>query len=927
MAPGDPYRLYLTSSAAPISPTANSGWEATAGVTRGLLSPTKAGANAALAVAETTAAANHDVLLGQWVSAPFTHGGSVEFGVSDVVVARQESDAAANFETRIAFRVLSGDGSVIRDELAAVSTTEWTTTLTAFRAQVDITPFTVTCQAGDRLVIEYGYKAQNTVTTSFTGTIRHGGTAGDLVNGDTASVTTNSPYVDFYGDVAALFSWGADAWEGTIDGSLAVEAAFAADLTDDTEWVWQDITSDVRYESGIELVHGRGDEAATSQPASCSLTLDNRSGDYSTGPESDLYPFVRRGVPIRVRADIGDGWVTLFQGAADTWNPSWAGGPSGDATVALGASGALRRLEQGAAPVQSVMTRTIAAATATVAHWPCEDDANSDTAASALPDHPPIQYTGDIPSFGTAPGELVCTASLVTLNNARLVAEVPTYTTATEQCIRWLASFSTSELADATVIMRAYCPGGSAPLWEVMGGTAAGALKGTLRVVAYDTSGTIVEDTGEIGFGTAGRALMMSLEMTQDGADIDYLLVTRQVGMPGVLSTSGTVAGETFGNVSFIEFGPNGDVDSLAIGQVHVQDTIVGLEIGSTVNMNAFRFEQADTRIQRLCDENSVTVAIAGDTAVRMGPQHVDTLLALLRECEATDQGILYDGIGPGLAYICKSNRVSQDPDLTLDAAAGEVDQPQPVDDDQRTRNLVEASRPSGGSAVAVDTDGPMGTEVIGIYDEAVSVSPEGDTLLADYAAWFVHVGTIRGYRYPDISFQLHRDPTLASAWLDTFLGARVDITNIEDVRSQHPAGTISLMLEGYRQRLDQFTWFVELVCSPYEPWIVGTIAAETGDTDEHSWRLASDGSTLAAAASAGATSLSVATPSGPLWTTTADDCPLIIEVEGTPITVTAIAGGSSPQTFTVTGSTVVRALSSGAEVTLRRHPVLGLPF
>ena len=216
--------------------------------------------------------------------------------------------------------------------------------------------------------------------------------------------------------------------------------------------------------------------------------------------------------------------------------------------------------------------------------------------------------------------------------------------------------------------------------------------------------------------------------------------------------------------------------------------------------------------------------------------------------------------------------------------------------------------------------------DVIGIYDEAVSVSPEGDTLLPDYAAWFVHVGTIRGYRYPDISFQLHRDPTLASAWLDMLLGQRIDITNIEDVRSQHPAGTISLALEGYRQRIDQFTWFVELVCSPYEPWIVGTIASETGDTDEHVWRLESDGSTLAAGASAGATSLSVATPSGPLWTTTSDDFPLTIEVEGTPITVTNITGGSSPQTFTVTGATVVRALTSGATVTLYRQPVTDLP-
>ena len=77
--------------------------------------------------------------------------------------------------------------------------------------------------------------------------------------------------------------------------------------------------------------------------------------------------------------------------------------------------------------------------------------------------------------------------------------------------------------------------------------------------------------------------------------------------------------------------------------------------------------------------------------------------------------------------------------------------------------------------------------------------------------------------------------------------------------------------------------------------------------------------------ASAGATSLSVATASGPLWTTTADDCPLYIEVGGIRVTVTAISGASSPQTFTVTGSTVTKALASGLEVALWRPVGPGL--
>jgi len=77
--------------------------------------------------------------------------------------------------------------------------------------------------------------------------------------------------------------------------------------------------------------------------------------------------------------------------------------------------------------------------------------------------------------------------------------------------------------------------------------------------------------------------------------------------------------------------------------------------------------------------------------------------------------------------------------------------------------------------------------------------------------------------------------------------------------------------------------------------------------------------------ASAGASSLSVATASGPLWTTTADDFPFDVEVGGIRVTVTAISGGSSPQTFTVTGATVTKALSSGSAVTVWRPPVLAI--
>jgi len=84
-------------------------------------------------------------------------------------------------------------------------------------------------------------------------------------------------------------------------------------------------------------------------------------------------------------------------------------------------------------------------------------------------------------------------------------------------------------------------------------------------------------------------------------------------------------------------------------------------------------------------------------------------------------------------------------------------------------------------------------------------------------------------------------------------------------------------------------------------------------------------GSTLAAAIDSSATSLSVATTVGPVWTSA--DGSFDIVIGGERMTVTAVAGGSSPQTFTVTRSVnlVTKAHAAGAAVELA-DPIVYIP-
>ncbi|MGN9802072.1 hypothetical protein [Micromonospora sp. L32] len=74
-------------------------------------------------------------------------------------------------------------------------------------------------------------------------------------------------------------------------------------------------------------------------------------------------------------------------------------------------------------------------------------------------------------------------------------------------------------------------------------------------------------------------------------------------------------------------------------------------------------------------------------------------------------------------------------------------------------------------------------------------------------------------------------------------------------------------------------------------------------------------------------TSLSVATTAGPVWTTNAAHVPFDINVGGERMTVTAVSGASSPQTFTVTRAVngVQKHHGVGADVRLWQPLILGL--
>lgn len=194
-------RLYLTRTLQSFTPTLAGAWDQTT-VTTGSLSPQKdTNAKADVQQAETSANADHDVILTRHVSAPLTAVQTIA-GTVDLMVSAFESNADADMVYHVHLWVTQGDTSTPRGTLLTdyIDTgNEWPTTQAGL-AMAQQTVASVAAQVGDRIVLELGYRAQNTTTSSRTGRISHGGnSATDLTAADTD--TTHPAWIEFSHDI------------------------------------------------------------------------------------------------------------------------------------------------------------------------------------------------------------------------------------------------------------------------------------------------------------------------------------------------------------------------------------------------------------------------------------------------------------------------------------------------------------------------------------------------------------------------------------------------------------------------------------------------------------------------------------------------------------------------------------------------------
>jgi hypothetical protein len=686
---------------------------------------------------------------------------------------------------------------------------------------------------------------------------------------------------------------------------------------------------------GMTLSRGAPGEGQDAPPSSATLTLNNQSGDYNprnvTGP---LYGAVGRNTPLRVSAD---GSVRSTTEVA-SWGPERA--IKGDAWTKVQGGGILRRLQQGKTPLRAPLERAILAA-GPVAYWPANEGTDATQIASGIGGEP-FTLGGIRPGLIAGPaGTVGSFPNLAPVDGVRGsgVTAAPAGLTSAGwgmECIVYIGAPIDAGASSNITLLQWGMTG--TEYWSFGVGVDVGDGPYVIMLGDIGTSNASLVVADGVSFGWHHVRIVAA----DAGANVDM-----ELWLDGVLVDTRTVVGVTLGKPAGLLW--MGLPASMEGGLENTETAGVGMVAfyplaGAVDHYDAYTGhagEAAGVRFLRVLGEEGVPAAVIGDESDTqpMGSQPVETLLAIVRECVRTDDGLLFEPRDArGLTMRTGRDRYNQTTAATLDFAGGYLSSGLvPVQDDQATRNDVTVARRGGGSARAVRETGPMNVsdpvddpQGVGRVDTQIDVNTATDAVLPAHAAWHLAKGTIDEPRYPNIVVDLDANPAMAAVVDALEIGDRFELENLPD---DWQPGTALLLLLGVREiypaAAGNFRRLVALNSGPASVYEVGIVGANDGSTDLRGAAVSTDLATLASGITTTATALSVASTGGVLWTTSAADRNtglngagefgggLFIVIGGEVMRVSNLTGASSPQAFTVVRSVngVVKTHSAGAPV------------
>jgi len=661
---------------------------------------------------------------------------------------------------------------------------------------------------------------------------------------------------------------------------------------------WQ---ASVVREGSLSLTHGAtSGDTGDAAPAACRLVLDAKDGALAQLP---------LGTSIRVSVDGSQ----RFVGVVTSRSLSWDGG-SGTAWLAVVASSELARLRESGAPLRDAYHRWVLT-TSPVAFWPLDDGPLATVGVPLAGPYPMMLSPRLATSSYWGQGDLgpVLDRGVALHGGDKLAASVNMVAAFSD---RWAVDWvrASDHASDATLEVFQQYFGSWRVTFQSNTDTVVTRPDGT-------TVGTGILPAEEYGSAVDSGPHHIRFACTQAGGDVAFT-----VAVDGVTVISDSYTAHTLQPVGLVELTDLTDHDQKhALGRVVIYTTAPAV---TTAAQAAFGWaampglslaaEVAGRRAERLCDEEGVTFAGVGDLddTQAMGPQPAGlSLVQHLQQCADADAAMVYDGSG-GVMFRGRADLQNQSAALALTySTRGHVSMAAPVEDDHVVNDAT-VTRLFGPAVQVQRTTGPFAVSVIGSRSATPTANVATDEQAGHLAGWLVHVGTVGEPRY-----ELHLDllalagtaPALVTDALAVAIGDRLTVAGLP-IWCQLP--TADLLVGGITESVPSAVgWGLVYACVPYTPYEVGELDTAWLDTD---------GAALAAGITSSATSLSV-TVTGPLFTTSGGDYPTTIRIEREDMTLTAVSGASSPQTFTVTRGAGSVAHSSDAAVTLV-HPLVVTP-
>lgn len=561
-----------------------------------------------------------------------------------------------------------------------------------------------------------------------------------------------------------------------------------------------------------------------------------------------------------------------FTGEAASWPAKWDLSGA-DQWVNLTAAGITRRLQQGKKPLKSSLFRDLSVRSNVVYYIPMEEPDGAVRFTSGRAGDTSFLEPSNLAAVNVAASEVfAASAPLPTLGAADISGRIPSYPSATAQRFVFLAAIPAAGISTDRHLAR-FSTAGTMGRWELIYAAGGGA-----RMRAYDNEGVLFFDHGPIATTFNGELNMHSLWLEQQGSSVFFQWAVFPVGSGGAFIVDEGTASKTFGRFTSVQLGTTVGMEGTTFGHLALLNGDVHSIWDVAGNsLVAWAGESGAERLDRLgSDEGLPPLRLTGGggDVEAMGPQRLLTLMSLLREVPTADLGMLTDAPDAvALQYRARTDLYNQEPALVLDYTTGVISEPfVPVDDDRYTRNSIEVTRVRGSSFTAAQESGPMSVQDppagVGKYDISQELNIDADGRLADQAFWRLHLGTIDEARWPKLRIDLRNER--AALLIDDVLAVRVgDIIRITNPPAWLPGGPYDLLVEGWTEEKSAATHYIEFTCSPGSAWKVAVAVADTDVVaPDAPSRADTAGSQLAAAVTATAQTLSLATTSGPLWTT-----------------------------------------------------------